>query len=432
MSRYHKAAIDGYLDLLKEATRRDLNTADEDGMTPTLLAAFHGHIDALQLICSREGDPNRSDIWGNTPLHHAAANGHMHILSFLVNFGANLFALDNEFHTAMDVAASRDRMDCVRFLDAAASQQTNQNPKKVANLKKEAIKEAEKRVKLCEKVKKKHQSKMDKMHRGAGNTGSVSEASMASSLSNGGTMTGVNEQFSKLISADKSGSLTARVKGTLQKKLGKKDKGTLQKSGGDGNVIFLKQENQASEKPEFLDVFSEQDENVLDEEGMGSFEDDDYNEEPGQVKQSIFNRPGLGGLIFMKKMGLDSEDTPSGNNENLGYLFQNELFEAEEDADDFEGTGTADLPWDQEDLGLDDEEDEETSPLNAFLSAISLPEFAPAFSREHLDLEALMLCSDEDLKSIRIQLGPRKKILEAVARRKNALETPGILRDSCL
>lgn len=54
MSRYHKAAIDGYLDLLKEATRKDLNTADEDGMTPTLLAAFHGHIEALQLICSRE------------------------------------------------------------------------------------------------------------------------------------------------------------------------------------------------------------------------------------------------------------------------------------------------------------------------------------------------------------------------------------------
>lgn len=54
MTRYHKAAIDGYLDLLKEATRKDLNIPDEDGMTPTLLAAFHGHIDALQLICSRE------------------------------------------------------------------------------------------------------------------------------------------------------------------------------------------------------------------------------------------------------------------------------------------------------------------------------------------------------------------------------------------
>lgn len=378
-------------------------------------------------LVSYRGDPNRSDIWGNTPLHHAAANGHMHILSFLVNFGANLFALDNESHTAMDVAASRDRMDCVRFLDAAASQQTNQNPKKVANLKKEAVKEAEKRVKLCEKVKKKHQSKMDKMQRG-----SVSEAGMASSLSDGGTMSGVNEQFSRLIATDKSGSLTARVKGTLQKKLGKKDKGTLPKSGGDGNVIFLKQDGGASEQPEFLGVFDEQDENMLEEEGIGGFEDDYDNDEPSQVKQSIFNRPGLGGLIFMKKMGRRvSEDIPR-NNESLGYLVQNELLEAEEDAAGFEGNGDADLPWDQEDLGLDDDEDEETSPLDAFLSTISLPEFALAFSREHLDLEALMLCSDEDLKGIRIQLGPRKKILEAVARRKYALESPGIIKDSCL
>ncbi|XP_072224733.1 ankyrin repeat and SAM domain-containing protein 4B [Leuresthes tenuis] len=431
MSRYHKAAIDGYEDLLKEATRKDLNTADEDGMTPTLLAAFHGHVNALQIICSREGDPNRSDIWGNTPLHHAAANGHMHILSFLVNFGANLFPLDNEFHTAMDVAASRGHMDCVRFLDDAASQQTNQNPKKVANLKKEAQKEAERRVKLCEKVKKRHQSKMDKMYRGAGNTGSVSEASMASAFSNGGTMTDVSEQFSKLISPEKTGSLTARVKGTLQKKLGKKDKGTLQRPGGDGNVIFFKKENEGSEKPEFLGVFSEQDENMLDEQEMERFEDDDDSEEPGQVKQSIFNRPGLGGLIFMKKMNRESEDVPSGNNESLGYLVQNNLLESEEDAAGFEDTSEADL-WGQEDLGLDDDEDEESSSLDVFLSAISLPEFALAFKREHLDLEALMLCSDEDLKGIRIQLGPRKKILEAAARRKKAVETPGIMKDSGL
>ncbi|XP_076609040.1 ankyrin repeat and SAM domain-containing protein 4B [Chaetodon auriga] len=426
MSRYHKAAIDGYLDLLKEATRKDLNAADEDGMTPTILAAFHGHVDALQLICSREGDPNRSDIWGNTPLHHAAANGHMHILSFLVNFGANVFALDNEFHTAMDVAASHDRMDCVRFLDAAASQQTNQNAKRVANLKKEATKDAEKRVKLCERVKKKHQHKMDKMQHRVNVTGSVSEASTASAFSNGGTMTSVNEQFSKLIAADKSGSLTARLKGSFQK-LGKKDKGTLQRPGSDGNVVFLKQDR-ASEKPEFLDVFSEQDEIAINGEGMADFGHDNDSEEPGPVKQSIFNRPGLGGLIFMKKMGLESEDIPSGNNESLGYLVQNEL---SEDAAGFAG-GDADLPWDQDDLGLDDDEDEETSPLDVFLSAISLTEFSLTFNREQLDLDVLMLCSDEDLKGIRIQLGPRKKILEAVARRKNALESPGIMTDSCL
>lgn len=51
--RYHKAARDGYLDLLKEATRKDLNAPDEDGMTPTLWAAYHGNLEALRMIVSR-------------------------------------------------------------------------------------------------------------------------------------------------------------------------------------------------------------------------------------------------------------------------------------------------------------------------------------------------------------------------------------------
>lgn len=384
--------------------------------------------DFVFVCVSNRGDPDKCDIWGNTPLHHAAANGHMHILSFLVNFGANIFALDNDFHTAMDVAASRDRMDCVRFLDSAVSEQTNKNPKKVAILKKEAEKEAEKHIKLCEKVNKKHQSKMEKRQYGAGHTGSMSEASMASSFSNGGTISNVNENVTELLKV-KSGSVRSGVFGTLQKKFGKKDKGTLQRSGGDGNVIFLKQENKANEKPEFVEVFNEQDENTYEEQ---TEEFDNDGEELGGVKQSIFNRPGLGGLIFMKKMGMDSDDVTTGNNENLGFLIQNQSLEAEEDANDYDDTNDSGVPWNQEDLGLDDDEEEESSPLDVFLSAISLSEFGLAFNKEHLDLEALMLCSDDDLKSIRIQLGPRKKILEAVLHRKNTLKCPGTIKDSCL
>lgn len=352
----------------------------------------------------------------------------MHILSFLVNFGANVFALDNDFHTAMDVAASRDRMDCVRFLDAAAAKQTNQNPKKVALMKKEAVKEAEKRVKLCEKVKKRHQSTMDrKMQNKSGSNGTITEGSMGSTLSNLGSMGRANEQYSKLIAVEKSGSLSSRVKGTLQLKLGKKDKGSVGKSGDNGNVIFLKTDSVASKKPGFMEVFSEHDEELLEKDET---EKDDENGESDGGQQSIFNRPGLGGLIFMNTMGTDTDDVSSRNNENLGYLFQKEADEADDDTAGFEEDG--DPLWQHEDLGLDDGEDAETAPLDVFLSSISLPEFALAFSREHLDLEALMLCSDEDLKGIRIQLGPRKKILDAVARRKNALENPAMIKDSSL
>lgn len=51
--RFQRAARDGYLDVLKEATRKDCNLPDEDGMTPTLWAAFSGHLDALRTLVGR-------------------------------------------------------------------------------------------------------------------------------------------------------------------------------------------------------------------------------------------------------------------------------------------------------------------------------------------------------------------------------------------
>ena len=48
-----RAARDGYLDALREANKKDCNTKDEDGMTPTLWAAFEGNLDALRLLVGR-------------------------------------------------------------------------------------------------------------------------------------------------------------------------------------------------------------------------------------------------------------------------------------------------------------------------------------------------------------------------------------------
>ena len=42
---YHQAARDGFLELLRETTRIDTNSRDEDGMTPTLWAAFEGNVE---------------------------------------------------------------------------------------------------------------------------------------------------------------------------------------------------------------------------------------------------------------------------------------------------------------------------------------------------------------------------------------------------
>lgn len=48
-----RAAKDGLLEILKEATRKDCNQKDEDGMTPTLWAAHEGNLDALRLLVGR-------------------------------------------------------------------------------------------------------------------------------------------------------------------------------------------------------------------------------------------------------------------------------------------------------------------------------------------------------------------------------------------
>lgn len=48
-----RAAKDGLIEVLKEATRRDCNGRDEQGMTPTLYAAFQGNLEALRMLCGR-------------------------------------------------------------------------------------------------------------------------------------------------------------------------------------------------------------------------------------------------------------------------------------------------------------------------------------------------------------------------------------------
>ena len=54
VERIIDAAKDGYVDLLKFATKRELNSADEDGMTATMWAAKNGNLEALRLIVGRQ------------------------------------------------------------------------------------------------------------------------------------------------------------------------------------------------------------------------------------------------------------------------------------------------------------------------------------------------------------------------------------------
>ncbi|XP_044513389.1 ankyrin repeat and SAM domain-containing protein 4B [Gracilinanus agilis] len=415
-TRYHQAATDGYLEILKEATKRDLNLSDEDGMTPTLLAAYHGNLEALEIICSRGGDPDKCDIWGNTPLHCAASNGYTHCVSFLINFGANIFALDNDLQSPLDAAASREQNECVDILDKAARDQNILNPKRVARQKEQAQRNAKKQIKDCEKLQNKHQNKMNRTFK----------------KEKAGTLTSSKGTFSS--SSNSSiptafGTFSKGLKDTFKIK-SKKNRNTEEEQLGKGT-----EKESRSGQRNVMEVFQEDEEESFE----NGFKDklqltEDENRDVQQ--ESIFNRPGLGNMVFRRNTAL--EDI-SGSKREVEFNIVSGLLQRGGSGDpeetdpeaEIEEEDEDDMPWNENEVEWEEDEADIT-PLELFLMSQNLSEFIPIFMREQIDLEALLLCSDEDLQSIQMQLGPRKKILSAIDRRKQLLQHPGQMTDTSL
>lgn len=156
---------------------------------------------------------------------------------------------------------------------------------------------------------------------------------------------------------------------------------------------------------------------------------------------SLFNRPGLGTMVFRRNyvsggmfdlggQGEASFDRP-GNTVRLRSRLHPGLDEDSiGSAHSLQERNVEELPWEEVELGLDDDDEPDTSPLEVFLATQSMSEFFSIFRREKIDLEALLLCSDHDLKSIHIPLGPRKKLLDACKRRLETIEDPDCIEDT--
>uniref|UniRef100_A0AAZ3SAY9 Uncharacterized protein n=1 Tax=Oncorhynchus tshawytscha TaxID=74940 RepID=A0AAZ3SAY9_ONCTS len=291
--RYHKAARDGYLDLLKEATRKDLNAPDEDGMTPTLWAAYHGNLEALRLIVGR---------------------GHM---------------------------------DCVRYLDSIAAKQSALNPSWWGRgLQTE-----------CVKLQRKHHKRMERSSSTKRRRRSSPCQTLCCSLSLQATL-----------------HATTRGKTKIQKRLEKRKQ-------GDG-TFKIYEDGRKSVEPD-----------------LSYRPDMEYSEvSTDSGHDSLFNRPGLGTMVFRR-------------NYISGGLIGS--------ASSLRERNRQELPWDELELGLDDDCEAVTSPLEVFLAAQTMGEFLTVFRREKIDLEALLLCSDQDLKN-------------ACKRRLETLEDPDYIEDTLL
>lgn len=79
----------------------------------------------------------------------------MNCVTFLANFGVNLWALDIDYHTPKDLAAMNNRDEILRFLDGVIGKEEATNKKTVKAMKEKAKKDAEKRIKEFQKLQKK-------------------------------------------------------------------------------------------------------------------------------------------------------------------------------------------------------------------------------------------------------------------------------------
>ncbi|XP_065339420.1 pre-mRNA splicing regulator USH1G [Cloeon dipterum] len=432
--RFHRAARDSLLDVLKEATRRDCNLKDEDGMTPTLWAAFEGNLDALRLLVGRGGDPDKADHFGNTALHLSSARGHLNCVTFLANFGVNLWALDIDFHSAKELAAMNNRDEVLRFLDSAVTAEEVAKPKVAKAKRDKALKEAEKRLKDLEKQHKKadrlaekeqrrlkkERQKMDvpdttMPHRPSHVLAALKKAKGVDSAKFSDIVQGAGQKKNVVGAQKKIQSKTADFKITDEGDGRQRTVRSLSGLRRDSEVMYvgaydkkggINSSNRTLSEPEFLhnDALSE--------------------------PSSIFDRPGFGSVAFRNSITATLNAMPSvreGSNGDVRNR-RNSLGSAGSSG----SRGRRQVPWDDEDVESDDEDDAEWSPLQLFLLAHGLGEHVQTFINEQIDLEALMLLTDHDLVALGLPLGPRRKLLKALEDRRQALDEPGEVEDSQL
>nr|XP_057923125.1 pre-mRNA splicing regulator USH1G-like [Doryrhamphus excisus] len=443
--RYHRAARDGLVDVLKEATRKQLNAPDEDGMTPTLWAAYSGNMHALRTIVARGGDPDKCDIWGNTPLHLASANGHHACLSFLVAFGANLWCLDNDYHTPLDMAAAKGHVECVCYLDSIAAKQITLNPKLVGKLKARAFRATERRVKECVRLQERHRQRME-------NLDDLDAISVYSYMSGSTLSRKFNASNPSYSQATLHSTLKSKAK--IQKKLDKKKQtdGTFKISEDGRKSVRSLSGLQLGNDVMFLrhgldihDLFLHDHDGdalsrAMSDPGLHEAAYSEISSDSG--RDSLFTRPGLGTMVFRRNYGTRTAfgvgchdeasvvgSEPAGRAPNVHLHGQLPRRLSSFDKDSIKSSLS---PWEDSDASLNEDLDPQSSPLETFLVSHNLAEFIVIFRREKIDLEALLVCSEQDLSSVQVPLGPRKKILEACKRRRDTLCEPDAIEDTHL
>ncbi|XP_025417050.1 Usher syndrome type-1G protein homolog [Sipha flava] len=452
-TRFHKAAQDGFVNILKEATKRDCNAKDEDGMTPTLWAAFKGHLEALRVLVGRGGDPEKCNYHlGQNALHLAASKGHLSCVVFLVGFDVNLWALDLDFLTAMQLAGIHGKSQVLQYLDKAAALQIMQNKKKVESKKEKAQKDAERNLKKYEERTKKEREKEKKQIRKVekeylGGNKADSETAIptvrAVPLSLRKSSSDLScKSFTEIVGSGtvkKPFTSSSGVKKILDRKLkaadghNKTNKSAFRlqskevedstsvrtiTSNGDSQIIYVNSyENEnGGKRGRISDVFELHRTNSQPDFIM-NLQNNDLNKIHRHDQGSMFDRPGFGSVAFrqnvttipvpdVSRATVEDESCSIGS---AGSLVKRNQPSSTMSWDEFQNS-------DEENIALNGRS-AKWSLVNKFLVSAGVSEYVDKFVEQRVDLDALFMLDDQDLISLGLPLGPRKKLLNAIEER---------------
>lgn len=429
----------------------------------------------------------------------------MNCVSFLVSFGVNLWALDNDFHTAKDVAAINHREDIIQFLDQVIAKQSALNTKVVKKIKEKAVLDAEKRVKAYQKYQKKAAKKAEKEEKQLEkqrkkivensdtkqkDQSLIGHPNQSIMRKDSRLQQNSSLKFSDIVNSNASSGTTNKIKilGGVSRKVQIKkqncdsisttsDFKVRDISSDDGtrsvrSLMGIRRDNQILYVPKFdsisnndnvsdnnlisnrlhmKDVFNSNElENInlnskqhkeklyraiSEPDFLNNFEESELKEEKIVTPESsIFVRPGFGSvsfrgrftseILFSKHLSDESSGRKGSDRSSTSYA------DSIGSAGSLAHRNALQLVWDDdEDI---DNNVSKTIPILLFLYAHGLKEYLSLFTAEKIDLDALMLLNEEDLISLGLPLGPRRKILKAIDQRKQTFQNPGHVRDSRL
>jgi ankyrin repeat protein len=98
----------------------NIDSRDKKGYSPLMLAAYHGHSEAVKLLLSLSADIHSRDHHGNSILMAATFNGHIDIVEILLQHGADPDACNYKKQTALVFARTFGLKAIEKVLDRAS------------------------------------------------------------------------------------------------------------------------------------------------------------------------------------------------------------------------------------------------------------------------------------------------------------------------